>query len=192
MECTAVQRFLDASVDGELDLSAQVQVDAHLEGCTRCASQLGLTLAIKEASRLALRAEAPAELRASILRSLEHSDAPPTSGRWKVVVAASTTFAALAIGALVLREHVAWDDGEMVKFRRDLAVSAEDAAAVDQGGQGRVHRPHRLGTASFSALSGRTLPLSDQDVGSAVQHDGSSTPLQPCTTVEYASPQVHE
>ncbi len=201
MECTAVQKILDASADGELDLSAQIQVDAHLEGCGRCASQLGLTLAIKEASRSALRAEAPDELRASILRSLENSDAPPTSMRWKVVVATSTTFAAIAIGALVLREHARWDGGELIALRRDFAVSAGEGpealelvgeSKIDKGGQRAVH--HRLGTASLSVLSGHApIALSDQrDVGGAVASDGSPTSVHPCTTVERSSPPMRE
>lgn len=188
MECTAVLKILDASADGELDLSTQIEVDSHLEQCAQCAAQLGFTLAMKSASKAALQAHAPPDLRAEILRSLEASDAPPKTRRWKAA-AVATGLAAMAVGAFALRANARLEGVELVALHRD--TMATPASEVDRrpeaallvgesnlevGGQQVVHRHYRLGSSSFSVLSSRDelpIDLADQgDVrGAAVQHE---------------------
>jgi predicted anti-sigma-YlaC factor YlaD len=36
MDCNEVYRFLDAYVDGEIELTRQVDVEAHLASCSEC------------------------------------------------------------------------------------------------------------------------------------------------------------
>ena len=38
MNCDEAERFLDAYLDGELELSQQLELEQHLSGCPECAA----------------------------------------------------------------------------------------------------------------------------------------------------------
>jgi anti-sigma factor RsiW len=67
MNCQQTQKLIHAHHDGELDISATVQLDEHLADCPRCA---GLTRSLSTLSAVlrndALRFQAPAALRQRI------------------------------------------------------------------------------------------------------------------------------
>jgi anti-sigma factor (TIGR02949 family) len=68
--CRELERALDAYVDGELDASHVLVIDAHLTACAPCSERVGLGRAVKRAIRVEARAESvPASLRARIERS---------------------------------------------------------------------------------------------------------------------------
>ncbi|HVU32852.1 MAG TPA: zf-HC2 domain-containing protein [Opitutaceae bacterium] len=71
MNCDEVRPLLNASLDGESDLVRQVEVDAHLRGCPRCA-QLAANLRARNAAlRHQLpRFTAPAGLAARVQQTL--------------------------------------------------------------------------------------------------------------------------
>jgi anti-sigma factor RsiW len=80
MDCDEIRRLLDASVDGELDLLRQVDIDRHLATCARCA---GRATAIRErntALRTALpRYEAPPRLVAAVRNRLRAAQPAATA-----------------------------------------------------------------------------------------------------------------
>jgi anti-sigma factor (TIGR02949 family) len=104
--CKDLERALDAYVDGELDASHVLVIDAHLTACTPCSERVGLGRAVKRAIRVEARAEAvPASLRARIERSaaamrpVEHHRAPP-SWRSALPWAAAAAVAIAAGGSI--------------------------------------------------------------------------------------------
>lgn len=68
--CRELDRALDAYVDGELDASHVLTVDAHLTGCVPCSERVGLQRVVKRSIRVDAQAElVPPSLRARIERS---------------------------------------------------------------------------------------------------------------------------
>lgn len=77
--CRELDRSLEAYVDGELDPSAVLTVDAHLTACATCAERVALGRSMKRALRSEAVAETvPASVRARFLRSAEalHEEVP--------------------------------------------------------------------------------------------------------------------
>lgn len=71
------QEELDALLDGRLDAATSAEVEAHLAGCARCRRECdALRLAKHFAATCLTAPEAPADLRASILRALQAEAAP--------------------------------------------------------------------------------------------------------------------
>ena len=188
MECSAVQKILDASADGELDPSTQHRVDSHLEACPNCAAQLGFTLTVKQATKEALTAKAPAALRMRVVAELEASKVRRRP-RWVALAVSVSAIAAILLGALVLRapnelagaelarlHHANAPDVPPVVDRRPEAAELVDETQLVLDGNSVRHRHYRLGSASFSVLSSQQpipVQLTDRgDVaGASVQHE---------------------
>ncbi len=108
--CKELERALDAYVDGELDASHVLAIDAHLNTCATCSELVGLGRAVKRAIRAEAHAEVvPASVRARIersaaaLRPIEPPvrTAPPT---WRSAVPWAAA-AAVAIAAGGIRTY---------------------------------------------------------------------------------------
>jgi anti-sigma factor RsiW len=83
MTCAESEILLHALLDNELDAGHARDVEAHLEGCRRCAAQLDAYRALRHAmSAPQLRYAAPMSVRRRIemaLPSATHHPSPPNS-----------------------------------------------------------------------------------------------------------------
>ena len=100
---------LQAYFDGELDASAVLEVERHLQGCTDCAA----LLADLEATRQLIRRDAryhraPTALRESIVASLDREEGvqPPPPGRlrhsWRFLSGAASGAGVTALAAMLV------------------------------------------------------------------------------------------
>jgi len=77
MKCDEVGRLLDASIDGELDLSKQLEFEAHLECCPSCRALVDERSGIRDLVRANLtRYPAPPRLAAKIRADLREEREP--------------------------------------------------------------------------------------------------------------------
>ncbi len=109
MDCTELERSIDAYVDGEFDARERAEADLHLAACERCRAVAGARARVREAIRERLReamatpaaaGRAPPELRARIEAELARRRRP----LWRRALAPIpvATLAACAAGALVV------------------------------------------------------------------------------------------
>jgi anti-sigma factor RsiW len=80
MTCAETEILLHALLDDELDAGHARNVEAHLEGCPRCAAQLAAYREMQQAisaSDTQLRYTAPMSLRRRIEMALPSANAPP-------------------------------------------------------------------------------------------------------------------
>ncbi|HEX9049518.1 MAG TPA: zf-HC2 domain-containing protein [Anaeromyxobacter sp.] len=113
LDCTEMERSIDAYVDGEFDVRERAEAELHLATCDRCRALARSTAALRGAVRAKLReamtppsaaGRAPAELRARIEADLARRRLPLWRRALSPVPAA--TLAACAAGAvLVLQLH---------------------------------------------------------------------------------------
>ena len=108
MNCEEASVLLHALVDGELDAGHVRQVEAHVEGCARCAGELRALREMRQAfAAAALRYSAPASLRQRIDDALPRPRpaAPDRRSLLKgfALGAALSTAAATGIVVVVLR-----------------------------------------------------------------------------------------
>lgn len=68
--CRAIARVLPAHLDGELDAVKTLEVEDHLTACELCRERLAVDRATRDAVKRAVRAEAPADLRARMLAAM--------------------------------------------------------------------------------------------------------------------------
>src|SRR5512133_868643 len=85
MDCTELQRSIDAYVDGEFDARERAEADLHLGSCERCRALTGARAALRTAMRAKLReamtppsaaGRAPPALRARIEAELARRRRP--------------------------------------------------------------------------------------------------------------------
>lgn len=109
MDCTELERSVDAYVDGEFDVRERAEADVHLAACARCRGLVLERTAIRAAVRAKLReamgpaaaaGRAPAELRARIEAGLARGRRPLWRRALSPIPVA--TLAALAAGVLVV------------------------------------------------------------------------------------------
>ena len=80
MDCEATRRFVEADVDGELDLVRHLEIETHLAGCSQCAGLAAGLRARHEVLRERLvHHRAPAHLAARIADSLADARPPVTT-----------------------------------------------------------------------------------------------------------------
>ena len=83
MKCTDASRLLDAYCDGELDLAASLEVEAHVEGCARCKASVGALQALRRAfERIPEPDRAPESLARKVRAGLAE---PSAGGRWRLL-----------------------------------------------------------------------------------------------------------
>lgn len=71
MNCSTVERYLDAFSDGEIDASAGLEVEKHLAACPGCEERLKFAAWMKQKVKSQADTPAPEGLRARIEASLE-------------------------------------------------------------------------------------------------------------------------
>jgi len=109
MDCSELERSIDAYLDGEFDAQERTEVDLHLSACPRCRAladergrvREGLRAKLREAmSPPAAAGRAPPELRTRIEEALAHRRRP----LWRRALSPIplSTVAACAAGALVV------------------------------------------------------------------------------------------
>lgn len=98
MSCHETSRLLDAYVDGELDLTAALAVEDHVESCSRCKASLARMNGLRAALRSHAALEpAPKSLRMRLLALLApRARGAAVSRAWAFVLAAPG-FVALAL-----------------------------------------------------------------------------------------------
>jgi mycothiol system anti-sigma-R factor len=118
LNCQRTGELLPGYLDGELDLSASLEFEQHLEACERCArslkNQAGLRSLVKESGPYY---PAPARLRKQIRSSLRKAgkvENRPAAFSWKWVVVAALVacalFAGLSTWRVLNRRALAQDD----------------------------------------------------------------------------------
>lgn len=128
--CRELERALDAYVDGELDASHVLTVDAHLTACVPCSERVGLHVAVKRSIRVDARAAVvPASLRARIERSAAAlrpvEPAPRVQPSWR----SAAPWAAAAGIALFASVGVRTVRGNLAAASPDVATSLSTARA---------------------------------------------------------------
>ena len=118
MDCTELERAIDAYLDGEFDARERAEADAHLASCERCRSLADTQGRIRAALRARLRdamtppaeaGRAPAALRARIEDALARSRRPLWRRLFAPVPLGALT--ACAAGALLVFATHGPDDG---------------------------------------------------------------------------------
>lgn len=108
MNCSTVERFADAVLDGELDASARIEVEQHLSQCAACRERVSFAEWMKASVQRATSVAAPAALRDRVRVALADEGAGRTAlldGSWRSTLAVAA--AALLVfglgGVLELR-----------------------------------------------------------------------------------------
>jgi anti-sigma factor RsiW len=139
MDCSELERSIDAYLDGEFDAPERTEADAHLAGCPRCRALVDAQGRLRFALRAKLReamvapapgGQAPAALRTRIEDAIAHQRRP----LWRRALAPLpiATVAACAAGALVvLATHGGGDalvDEAVRKHHRGLPLEVTEAS----------------------------------------------------------------
>jgi anti-sigma factor RsiW len=99
MNCAAIDRYVDAFVDGEVDASARIEVERHLAGCPDCRQRLEFTGWLKNRLQRETQIKAPDALRSRVERAFEDERSSGAFGR---IDASWRTTAAVAAVALLI------------------------------------------------------------------------------------------
>jgi anti-sigma factor (TIGR02949 family) len=100
MRCTQVQKYIHAYLDGELGTDMTVEVERHLDECTRCREQTEFEATFIDRVRSGVSADsAPPGLAAQVGSLLDAEDARSRSRRYLGAVAGFAAAAVLAIAA---------------------------------------------------------------------------------------------
>lgn len=100
MNCAAVERYLDAVLDEEVDASTRIAIDEHLASCRACHERVAFARWLKTRLRAEGKVEAPADLRARVKKTLTRERSPSFSridGSWRAT-AAMAAMALLVFG----------------------------------------------------------------------------------------------
>jgi anti-sigma factor RsiW len=104
MDCNETRRLLDAYVDGELELTRQLDVEAHLAGCPTCKKAVEAAINFRFSIRANMPVyKAPPELQRKIRAVLRKE-----SGSWLERVFRFWRYLAGTAGILVLGFSFAW------------------------------------------------------------------------------------
>ncbi len=102
MNCSDARKFVDACVDGELELTTQLQTEAHIGQCAACREVFERRRAVQHALREAdLYRRAPAGLERRIRAAVAPSWSGAAGNRW-LAVAALAAVVVLAVSTLGL------------------------------------------------------------------------------------------
>ncbi|HEY6099146.1 MAG TPA: zf-HC2 domain-containing protein, partial [Anaeromyxobacter sp.] len=145
MDCSELERSVDAYLDGEFDVRERAEADLHLASCPRCQALAGARARVREALRAKLReamtppaaaGRAPSELRARIEDALSRRRRP----LWRRALSPIpiSTVAACAAGAMLV-----------------LVTRTGDAALVEEA----VRSHHRALPLEVMATVGGEAPV---------------------------------
>jgi anti-sigma factor RsiW len=70
MNCQGVERYLDAFVDREMEVLAQVEIERHLVSCEACSERVAFAQWLKRSLKQEAGVSAPAELKAKVQAAL--------------------------------------------------------------------------------------------------------------------------
>ncbi len=144
MDCTELERSVDAYVDGEFDAPERAEADLHLASCERCRALAGARAALRTAVRAKLReamtppaaaGRAPPEFRARIEAELARRRRPLWRRALSPIPVA--TLAACAAGAVIVFGLHGRDGGATLaeeairSHHRDLPLDYVAASAGD-------------------------------------------------------------
>jgi anti-sigma factor RsiW len=97
MNCAAIERYVDAFVDDEVDVSARIEVERHLEGCSRCRERLEFTGWLKRRLQTEAQAKAPEALRQRVQKAFQEERGAGGFGRIDASWRATAAVAAVAL-----------------------------------------------------------------------------------------------
>ena len=143
MDCSETRRLIDASIDGELDLTTQLALDAHLAGCDACrAADSRCRVLVHRVRAGAEIFAAPDALRRRLLATLPAAEPVPVvpswRGRWAWLTGGlSLASAALAVGLTLLVVLPNREDGPVpdllaAHVRSLMADHLTDVASSDR------------------------------------------------------------
>jgi anti-sigma factor RsiW len=120
MDCIESKRLIEVYIDGELELSRVLEVEAHVAACPTCKSVVEAAIEFRNSVRMDWpRHNAPPELRGKIRAALRRECRPDFNWIRRLVRPALYTAAAILVCALGLW---AW---RLISDRRDQQLVAE-------------------------------------------------------------------
>ncbi|MEI9999517.1 MAG: anti-sigma factor [Verrucomicrobiota bacterium] len=195
MTCEEATRFIDPYVDGELELAASLELEAHLAGCEACQRQVEqrralATLVREEAPRFAAPPFLATRIRAQLRAQNPALDSPPAAenaprlpwwlGAWiypALGVAVAVVALALVITFLVPRQPTEMAREAIADHVRSLQVShLLDVASTDQhtvkpwfaGKLDFAPQVIDLGPSGYPLIGGRLDVLCDRPVAAII------------------------
>ncbi|MEZ5401782.1 MAG: zf-HC2 domain-containing protein [Bryobacteraceae bacterium] len=101
--CERVRRHMDSYISGELLVETNEEVLRHLGACTPCLAAHDERLAVRDATRRAVRSEAPPADLALRVRARIHGRERGSSwrGHWKIMTVAAALLAAIGAAGLL-------------------------------------------------------------------------------------------
>jgi len=97
MNCAAIEAYVDAFVDGEVDASARIEVERHLLGCRACRERLEFTGWLKRRLKSEAQTRAPDALRARVQKAFVEERSAGAFGRVDTSWRATAAVAAVAL-----------------------------------------------------------------------------------------------
>jgi anti-sigma factor RsiW len=141
MDCTDIERLLDAWLDGEMAAAEEADAAAHLEACPECSSEVSRRRAVRDGLRTSLRAAmgaeapgaaAPDDLRVRIVEAIGHERRPLWRRALSPVPLAAA--AACALGAMLVvattRAHDPLVEEAVQRHARGLPLEITAAGAA--------------------------------------------------------------
>lgn len=142
MTCDDARDLLEAYHDGELGAEDRARVEAHLQGCTACASEFASLRSLSARVRGLDRYPLPDGL-ATRITSLVAQSAPAATDRWRFgrMAASHLVAALLGAGALALVASATLREPAPV---RDLVAAHVRGLALEEFGSVRSGNPHAI------------------------------------------------
>ncbi len=161
MNCTNVELYLDALMDGELDASARVEVDRHLTACAGCGDRLAFAKTLRNQLKATVAAgRAPASLRARVTEALREESTPVW---WRIDTSWRATAAAAAV-ALVVFGVGGSIDSQAAVMQAGVAPILDDVMrAHDRGVPSEVKSSDQIPAYFENKLGFRVQPVQFAD-----------------------------
>ncbi len=160
MNCTSVELYLDALMDGELDPSARVEVDRHLAACAGCGDRLAFAQTLRNQLKATVAAgRAPEALRARVTQALREESAP----WWRVDTSWRATAAAAAVALVVFGVGGSIDSRGAVMQAGFAPILDDVMRAHDRGVPSEVKNSEQIPAYFENKLGFRVQPVQFAD-----------------------------